>query len=325
MGQGQRLQGTVRFANADNAVRRAKLTRLTVLPGICLSANVLCAWRRVRQRSSRDFPGIQPIAVAFSAVRRATCLNQYPFLATCLAANAIGAGKCVHRQDLQGDSNMGQVASAFIARIHAHLQRTSACPATLLHAIVFIARRLATKRQPVRQYFSSELGNLYTYAKNNPQTAASLQVQAPAPPVQPLGLWRCADWHQMELVTFAAKFEENCMECTERCRIRVYGQRCFHESVEIGNDSDPTKAYTNVYVHISRTSRRCGDKRLDDRETTYGMCKLYPLRLIAPSNPLDVAVKKYLKNIETCKIEDFSTLCDELQKVDPPPAIPKKN
>jgi hypothetical protein len=94
--------------------------------------------------------------------------------------------------------------------------------------------------------------------------------------------------------------------------------------VTVEDDSDPLKAYTVMYAEFQYTRRECAGVPLPDRKYSIGGCELYPLRLIAPDNPLDVAVQKYLEEVETCQNFDFDTMCAELQKVPPPPPAPKK-
>jgi len=94
--------------------------------------------------------------------------------------------------------------------------------------------------------------------------------------------------------------------------------------VKVEDDSDPLKAYTLIYAEFEYTRRECGGEPLPNRTYTIGGCMLYPLRLIAPNNPLDTAVQKYLEEAETCWDFDFDDLCDDLKKVPPTMPDPKK-
>lgn len=168
--------------------------------------------------------------------------------------------------------------------------------------------------------------NTYGYCDNNPVNKGDPSgMQAAPPPVRPIGLWRCAPPNRIEFLrvdeTYYTLF---CLPCTHRCRLIIYGQRCFHDSVTVEDDSDPLKAYTVMYAEFQYTRRECAGVPLPDRKYSIGGCELYPLRLIAPDNPLDVAVQKYLEEVETCQNFDFDTMCAELQKVPPPPPAPKK-
>ena len=78
------------------------------------------------------------------------------------------------------------------------------------------------------------------------------------------------------------------------------------------------------FPEFEYTRRECGGEPLPNKKYKIGGCELYPLRLIAPDNPLDMAVQKYLEEVETCWDFDFDDLCDDLRKVPPTPPAPKK-
>jgi hypothetical protein len=181
----------------------------------------------------------------------------------------------------------------------------------LLYSHENVARRMQT--------------NPYVYANNNPLRfvdPSGLQpAQAPPEPQMPLGAWICQVRPTTQTsgrVEFDQTFTENCVECKERCRITVTANRCFPESVQGGDDRDPSKFFTILYVSFMRTDRKCGDKALPDKSNSLGGCKLYPGRLVFPSGPISQMVMKYVGDLKSCNDFSFDKMCDEVKKVPPP-------
>jgi len=173
---------------------------------------------------------------------------------------------------------------------------------------------------PDMRRFAPNGQNGYAFAGHNPvNLVVAAEVLAPIPP---LGTWRCANRPTTQTtgrVEFKETFTRECANCTETCRIRVTANRCFHESVEIGDDTDPRNFFTIFHVELQRTNRRCdnGD-RLPDITFHTGGCQLYPGRLVFPGGGLSDKTMDYVTTLTSCKDFEFQKLCDVV-KTEPPP------
>ena len=103
--------------------------------------------------------------------------------------------------------------------------------------------------------------------------------------------------------------------CTETCRLRILGQRWFHESVELGDDADPCKFFLIIQAHIL-VKETCCKKTVRDSETRIHGCYLYPGRLIRGVG-LNIPADRYLNSLKRCDDFSFSALCAVLRQVPP--------
>ena len=180
----------------------------------------------------------------------------------------------------------------------------------------------------MRRYYKA-YSEPYVHSQNDPINRidpSELQAAPPAPPAPPLGTWRCARRPTTQTtgrVEFDETFTRDCANCTEVCRIKVTANRCFHESVEIGDDRDPRNFFTEVSVEFQRTGRVCDNgQRLPDTTFHLGGCRLYPGRLVFPGGPLSDKVMDYVTSLTSCEDFKLGELCQAAQTVPPHTPLP---
>ena len=132
----------------------------------------------------------------------------------------------------------------------------------------------------------------------------------------PNGLWKCQSKNPtlQAQITLTEKIE-NCCE-DGKCRLDVRAYRCFHESVQPGDDKDPKRFMTRIYARIRKY---CGSKLLST--TRIHDVELYPGRLVYPGGPLGRATAEYLKTLNKCSDFSLTGLLQRVKDVDPPKEV----